>query len=230
MNVNGSVERPPRLILISPGSPRLSAWTRWIGELEAHEDAALLIREPVIEESRIERVLAACTDKWRAILHVKTPKYRTYLARDAGLGVHYSRPLLDHAPEPREARLIGYSCHSAAELERAFLWGASYALLSPIFKPTSKASDERAPLGISAMRHLASERPVLALGGINADRFREVVRVGGYGGAVLGHVLAAANFGEARRNWEKLRQVLIERARGELEANEVRTKRDDSRT
>jgi thiamine monophosphate synthase len=61
------------------------------------------------------------------------------------------------------------SCHDADELRLAFARGASYALLSPVFPPTSKPTDTRETLGTRRFRDLAADHPVYALGGITAD-------------------------------------------------------------
>ncbi|TNE88019.1 MAG: hypothetical protein EP330_16730 [Deltaproteobacteria bacterium] len=61
---------------------------------------------------------------------------------------------------------FGVSCHDADELRLAFARGAAYALLSPVFPPTSKPEDTRDTLGIRGFRALAGDRPVYALGGL----------------------------------------------------------------
>lgn len=63
--------------------------------------------------------------------------------------------------------LIGVSCHSREELERAQAEGADYAYLSPVFAPLSKP-DDRPPLGMEGFKQLIAglTLPVLALGGI----------------------------------------------------------------
>lgn len=75
---------------------------------------------------------------------------------------------------PPECR-IGYSAHSAAELEGATLSGADFVLLAPIFAPLSKATVAgRAPLGPEALWSISSAAtiPVYALGGLDAERTR----------------------------------------------------------
>ncbi len=71
---------------------------------------------------------------------------------------------------PREF-LVGVSCHSLAEAQAAESAGADYLLLGPIFSTPSKLQ-YGPPLGLATLRRITSEVsiPVIALGGISADR------------------------------------------------------------
>jgi thiamine-phosphate pyrophosphorylase len=97
---------------------------------------------------------------------------------------------------PRELRaitppgfLIGVSCHSRADVERAQAEGADYAYLSPVFSPQSKP-DARTPLGLegfaAAIRGLTL--PVFALGGVTPARLSECLAAGAAGIAGIGLV------------------------------------------
>jgi thiamine-phosphate pyrophosphorylase len=85
--------------------------------------------------------------------------------------------------------LIGVSCHSREELERAEREGADYAYLSPVFSPLSKP-DDRPPLGLDgfAATIVGLRIPVLALGGITPERIPDCLRAGaaGVAGITLG--------------------------------------------
>jgi thiamine-phosphate pyrophosphorylase len=67
--------------------------------------------------------------------------------------------------------LVGVSCHSLAEAQAAEKAGADYLLLGPIFSTPSKLQ-YGPPLGLAILRRVTSEVsiPVIALGGITADR------------------------------------------------------------
>ena len=67
--------------------------------------------------------------------------------------------------------LVGVSCHSLAAAQAAEKAGADYLLLGPIFSTPSKLQ-YGPPLGLATLRRVTSEVsiPVIALGGINADR------------------------------------------------------------
>ena len=98
-----------------------------------------------------------------------------------------------------KVRPFGWSCHTKEELDKAFQCGASYALLSPVFRPTSKPYDTRDPLGIERFIALAGDRPVLALGGINGERYRALRAAGAYGAAVLGDLSGLHDDDSARQ-------------------------------
>jgi thiamine-phosphate pyrophosphorylase len=88
-------------------------------------------------------------------------------------------------------RLISAAVHSAAEAADAK--GASFALLSPVFPPTSKPKDDRPPLGVAGFEALASSLafPCFALGGVTPQSAEEIPKQRGL--AVLGSVLHAAD-------------------------------------
>ncbi len=102
---------------------------------------------------------------------------------------------------PRDARAlfdlagrsatIGVSAHHPDEVAAAARDGADNAHLAPIFAPKSKRSG-RPPLGTRALEEARTcGLPVLAQGGIDAPRCREVVAAGAAGVAVTGAILMA---------------------------------------
>ncbi|NOZ86164.1 MAG: thiamine phosphate synthase [Deltaproteobacteria bacterium] len=108
------------------------------------------------------------------------------------MGVH----LPSSGLEPGDARLvfkervlIGVSCHSVEDIERAENNGADYASLSPVFRTTSHP--ERKPLGLGLLARAVSSVgiPVMALGGITIDNIEQVLLTGVHGVAVLSHVV-----------------------------------------
>lgn len=78
-------------------------------------------------------------------------------------------------------RLLGASCHSAAELQHALSLPVDYVLVSPVL-PTASHPDT-APLGWAAFEALVKQSsvPVLALGGVSAADLTRVRAVGAYG-------------------------------------------------
>lgn len=83
------------------------------------------------------------------------------------------------------AALVGCSCHSIADVERARAGGASYATFSPIHDTPSKRQ-YGAPIGIPALGEAAAlGLPLVALGGITAENAPEARAAGAYGVAAI---------------------------------------------
>jgi thiamine-phosphate diphosphorylase len=81
---------------------------------------------------------------------------------------------------------IGKSVHDLAEAEAARTEGADYLVVGPVFATASHPG--RAPLGLERLQAIASAvdgLPVIAIGGITADRVREVRNSGAYGVAAI---------------------------------------------
>jgi thiamine-phosphate pyrophosphorylase len=81
---------------------------------------------------------------------------------------------------------IGKSVHSLAETEAARAEGADYLVVGPVFATASHPG--RAPLGLEGLKQIvaaAGELPVIAIGGITADRVRAVRDCGAYGIAAI---------------------------------------------
>ncbi len=88
--------------------------------------------------------------------------------------------------------LIGISTHSVAEAAAADKAGADYATLSPIY-PTDSKPGYGPPLGVNALTEAAASVtiPILALGGIDAERVAACRSAGAAGVAVMGTVMTA---------------------------------------
>jgi thiamine-phosphate pyrophosphorylase len=100
---------------------------------------------------------------------------------------------LERVTEP----LIGISLHDAALCASAASAGADYVHLAPIFEPRSKRGT-RQPLGVEALRLAARAGiPVLAQGGVDAQRCAELVAAGAAGVAVTGEILLSDDPGRA---------------------------------
>jgi thiamine-phosphate pyrophosphorylase len=95
--------------------------------------------------------------------------------------------------------LLGVSAHHVDEVAAAAGAGASYAQLAPIFAPYSKPAS-RPQLGLAALEAAARLRfPVLAQGGVDAQRAGECVRAGAAGVAVTGVLCGAPDPEQAAR-------------------------------
>ena len=97
---------------------------------------------------------------------------------------------------------IGRSVHDLAEAEAARTEGADYLVVGPVFATASHPGGGRAPLGLERLRAIASAvdgLPVIAIGGITADRVREVKKSGAYGVAAIRALWDDAEPAEAAR-------------------------------
>jgi thiamine-phosphate pyrophosphorylase len=87
---------------------------------------------------------------------------------------------------------VGRSVHSVEGARRAFDEGADYVILGSIY-PTPSHPD-RAPLGPGALEEAARlGRPVVAIGGVTAERASECRRAGAWGVAAIRALWDAAD-------------------------------------
>jgi thiamine-phosphate pyrophosphorylase len=89
-------------------------------------------------------------------------------------------------------RIVGVSTHAPEQVIAAEQAGADFVVFGPVFDTPSKRG-YGPPLGLAALTHAASAVaiPVLAIGGITADRVHEVRAAGAAGVAVIRAILAA---------------------------------------
>lgn len=113
------------------------------------------------------------------------------LAVDAHLHLPaYALRVADVRPRLPAGCLVSVAVHDEAEARAAH--GADLALVSPVYAPGSKPTDTRPTLGPDGFRRLAAALPcpAFALGGLDADRARQLAAPGV---AVISAVLAAAD-------------------------------------
>jgi thiamine-phosphate pyrophosphorylase len=82
--------------------------------------------------------------------------------------------------------VVGVSCHSLEEVRAAEDAGASYAFFGPVFDSPAKRSFGL-PQGVSRLEVVCRsvKMPVLAIGGVNPDNFRECLSAGASGIAAI---------------------------------------------
>ena len=140
---------------------------------------------------------------------------RLDLARALGLdGVHLGAeavPVAEARAFLGSAALVGYSAHDGLEARAAEKAGASYVTLSPIYATDSKP--DASPRGAAWLAESASGLgiPVLALGGVTADRVSELRAAGAWGVVAIAALGAAAEPEAAAREFR--RALADERAR-----------------
>jgi hypothetical protein len=142
------------LLAITPGDGR--DLKPWLHALAGAGLRHVLIREPGMGDA-VDALVGIVENTW---VHERTAAPRR------GRSCH-----LRGGSDPRRAPArAGVSCHSEGEVDQALERGAAYCLLSPIWSPTSKPADARPVLGLEPLRRFRG-RPVLALGGVTAERF-----------------------------------------------------------
>jgi thiamine-phosphate diphosphorylase len=95
---------------------------------------------------------------------------------------------------------IGRSVHDLAEAEAARTEGADYLVVGPVFATASHPG--RPELGLQALKKIvavAGELPVIAIGGISAERVEAVRGSGAYGVAAIRAFWDDADPAEAAR-------------------------------
>lgn len=112
-------------------------------------------------------------------------------------GVHLGQ---DDLP-PSEARkilgeraLIGFSTHNLEQIEKARAYPVDYIAIGPVFGTTTKENPDPAT-GIEMIkraREIIGELPLVAIGGITSENFREVLSAGADCVAIIGDLISDA--------------------------------------
>ena len=155
----------------APGGPLL-ATARVLRALTYNHEATLLVND------RIDVALAADADG----VHLPAASWPIATARTL-LG-------------PRA--WIGRSGHGAEEAAAAAAEGADYVVLGPIFATPSK-EPYGAPLGTGVLAATRAAAPLVAIGGVTADRVPALRGAGAYGVAVIRAILDAPDPAAAAR-------------------------------
>ena len=142
----------------------------------------------------LARELAAVCRRHGQLL-VVNDRLDVALAADAD-GVHLPSAGVPPADARRLVgpdRLVGVSCHSAADVARARAGGADFAFFSPVHDTPSKR-EYGPPLGVAALREAAAlGLPLVALGGMTAENAPEAYAAGARGVAAIRAWLAGSD-------------------------------------
>ena len=108
-------------------------------------------------------------------------------------GVHLGQDDLPCAAARRilgEEYLIGVSAHNPAEARAALQSGADYLGCGAVFGTATKADVKK--LGTEGLAAICREKglPVVGIGGVTADNYREVRAAGADGAAIVSGILA----------------------------------------
>lgn len=94
--------------------------------------------------------------------------------------------------------MIGYSCNTPSEIEKAnHLMAVDYVGSGPVF-PTNSKADADPVLGLTKLHQLvqASHHPIVAIGGLNPDNIKATAKTGVAGGAVISMIMQSNNIPE----------------------------------
>ncbi|MET0751783.1 MAG: thiamine phosphate synthase [Pyrinomonadaceae bacterium] len=136
-----------------------------------------------LEIARAERVKIIINDRVDIALALKAD------------GVHLGQ---DDLP-PDEARrilgdeaIIGFSTHNLEQVAEALKLSINYLAIGPVFPTKTKENpDEIVSLdGVKLVRETIGDFPLVAIGGITFENFREVLRAGAGSVAVIGNLLS----------------------------------------
>lgn len=108
-------------------------------------------------------------------------------------GVHLGQDDLPCAAARKllgEAYIIGVSAHNPAEVKAALQSGADYLGCGAVFGTATKADVKK--LGTEGLMAICREKglPVVGIGGVTADNYREVRAAGADGAAIVSGILA----------------------------------------
>ena len=121
---------------------------------------------------------------------------RADLALAAGFdGVHVGQDDLSPAGARRvlgNARLVGFSTHSLAQVREADALPIDYIAVGPVFATASKANPDPV-IGLEGVHtaRAATKKPLVAIGGITRENARSVLDAGADSVAVISDLLAS---------------------------------------
>ena len=124
-------------------------------------------------------------------------------------GVHWGQDDLPCAAARKilgEDYIIGVSAHNPAEAKAALQSGADYLGCGAVFGTATKADVKK--LGTEGLTAICREKglPVVGIGGVTADNYREVRAAGADGAAIVSGILAQPDISATVRAIAKVSQ------------------------
>jgi thiamine-phosphate pyrophosphorylase len=104
-----------------------------------------------------------------------------------------------------KGKWVGVSTHNAEQFRRAADTSADYIAVGPVFATGSKMNPDPV-VGVEFVRKMraASDKPIVAIGGITLERASEVIEAGADSVAVISDILQAADCGLRAREYLEL--------------------------
>lgn len=94
-----------------------------------------------------------------------------------------------------EKAIVGYSTHDLTQVSEALQMPIDYIAIGPVFPTTTKENPDKV-VGldfIKQARRLIGDFPLVAIGGITSQNFRDVLRSGADSTAMIGELLTNAD-------------------------------------
>lgn len=166
----------------------LQAGCRWI--MVREKDLATAELCPIVE------ALMAVAKDFGATVSVNNDFTAASICKVRAVHLPQGQPVATIRRVMGAETLIGVSCHSVAEAQKAVAEGANYITASPVFLTDSKPGYGPAlePAGLAEIVSSVSA-PVLALGGVTPQNAAACIEAGAAGVAVMGGVMRAKNPG-----------------------------------
>ena len=187
---------------VCPARPLVEVLTAAAGagaSLFQYRNKTASMQEAYVEALALRQVAAKA-----GVLFIVNDRCDLALAVDAD-GVHLGQgdlPLDLARKVMGPEKLIGISTHNPDQVREATAGQPDYLGFGPIFTPGSKQDHD--PVvgleGLRAMRALTA-LPVFAIGGIQIDQVREVLRAGANGVAVISAILKAQDISQAVKSF-----------------------------
>jgi len=185
----------PPVLGISPGDHGCGHTLTWL--VQGSVDGglkALILRESHLSKAAYVELARRLSPLLGSglILHA-SHRDALSIAEASGWGLHLPGTVPWEGVRTRVRGLLGASCHTVEDLQKAADIGANYATLSPVFSPLSKPSDVRSPLGIDGLQEAISSAPlpVFALGGITNASAEDVAKTDVHGVASMSYLFPA---------------------------------------
>ena len=127
-------------------------------------------------------------------------------------GVHVGQddlPVRESQAVLGPGKLVGVSAHNLEQFRAAAATDADYIALGPVFATDSKANPDPV-IGTAMIREARklTAKPIVAIGGINLERTREVMEVGANSVAVISDILRAPDPAKRARQFLDLLESL----------------------
>jgi 8-oxo-dGTP diphosphatase len=174
----------PAIMVVSDAQALgIEPWVRRLERQLAREKLLVQLREKGLGRLHVQHLLS------RVLARTEPLASPLVVNSDAGDfpqggGVHLTSRALMQARARPAGRLVGASCHDAAELAHAAALGLDYAVVGPV-KPTASHPDAT-PLGWDRFAELVagSPLPVYAIGGLTRADLAEARERGAHGVAL----------------------------------------------